>query len=355
MRVEHLEPGRPAPAGLVGAVLARDISVAAQRWAKGRRLSAEDLAALAVAPAAAPGGRPLTVLVPEAGDVHEDEAGARLAGIAVAGDAALAGLAMRGPSQSRVDLVASVAGVVVVRLAALDRLNRIDPLELFTVASGRIVAPGDLVASAKVAPHLVPSTVLAAAEAVTRRGGPIVRVRPFRPTRVAVVVKESVSAADRARFEASMLARVAGLGATLAGIVHVPDDPDAVAAALGAAVRGRGAARIVLTAGGASTDPGDAFFVAIERLGGRVVRRGVPAHPGSMLWLARLGGAAVVGLPSCGAYSRATAADLLLPLLVAGYPASRATVARLAHGGILDRSQRFRFPAYARELDAPEG
>ena len=29
------------------------------------------------------------------------------------------------------------------------------------------------------------------------------------------------------------------------------------------------------------------FFVAIEALGGRVVRRGVPAHPGSMLWLAR--------------------------------------------------------------------
>ena len=74
-----------------------------------------------------------------------------------------------------------------------------------------------------------------------------------------------------------------------------------------------------------------------------------------MLWLARLGRSAVVGLPSCGAYSRATAADLLLPLLVAGFPATPATVARLAHGGILDRTQRFRFPAYARQLDAPEG
>jgi hypothetical protein len=74
-----------------------------------------------------------------------------------------------------------------------------------------------------------------------------------------------------------------------------------------------------------------------------------------MLWLARLGRAAIVGLPSCGAYSRATAADLLLPLLVAGYPVSPATVARLGHGGVLDRTQRFRFPAYARELDAPEG
>ncbi len=281
--------------------------------------------------------------------------------MAVAGDAAAAGLTARGPAQSRVDLLASAPGVVEVRLAALERINRLDPVELFTVAAGRIVAAGDLVASAKIAPHLVPGRVLQAAEAIAGRGGPVVRVRPFQPLRVAVIVKQTLSAADRARFEASIAARVGGLGATLAGIAHVPDDPDAVAAALAEAVRGRGGARarggarIVLTAGGASTDPGDAFFVAIERLGGRVVRRGVPAHPGSMLWLARLGRAAVVGLPSCGAYSRATAADLLLPLLVAGYPASPATVARLAHGGILDRTQRFRFPAYARDLDAPEG
>jgi hypothetical protein len=351
MRVEHLEPGRTPSAGLVGAVLVRDLVVAGERWSKGRRLSWDDLTALA----AAPRDRPVTVLLPDPGDVNEDEAGLRLAGIAVAGDAELSGLAIRVPAQSRVDLVATVAGVVMVRLAALGRLNRIDPVELFTVADGRVVAPGDLVASAKIAPHLVSSSVLEAAASVSRRGGPIVRVRPFRPTRVAVVVKESVSATDRARFEASIGARVAGLGATLTGIAHVADSLEPVRQALAAATHGPGAARIVLTAGGASTDPGDPFFGAIETLGGRVVRHGVPAHPGSMLWLARVGRSAVVGLPSCGAYSRATAADLLLPLLVAGFPATPATVARLAHGGVLDRTQRFRFPAYARELDAPEG
>jgi molybdopterin biosynthesis enzyme len=95
--------------------------------------------------------------------------------------------------------------------------------------------------------------------------------------------------------------------------------------------------------------------VAIAALGGRVVRRGVPAHPGSMLWLARIGRTAILGLPTCGAYSKATAADLLLPRLLSGEDASERTVAKLGHGGILTRSQRFRFPAYARELDAPDG
>ena len=111
---------------------------------------------------------------------------------------------------------------------------------------------------------------------------------------------------------------------------------------------------LILTAGAASTDPLDACFVAIDALGGRVVRHGVPAHPGSMLWLARIGRTAILGLPTCGAYSKATAADLLLPRLLSGEPPTARTVAKLGHGGILTRSQRFRFPAYARELDAPE-
>ncbi len=75
MRVDHLEPGRPAPAGLVGAVLTRDLVVAGVRWVKGRRLSADDVAAFA----GEPGGRAVTVLVADAGDVHEDEAALPLA------------------------------------------------------------------------------------------------------------------------------------------------------------------------------------------------------------------------------------------------------------------------------------
>jgi hypothetical protein len=74
-----------------------------------------------------------------------------------------------------------------------------------------------------------------------------------------------------------------------------------------------------------------------------------------MLWLARIRRTAVLGLPTCGAYSKATAADLLLPRLFTGEPPSRTTVARLGHGGILTRDMRFRFPTYARRLEAPDG
>jgi hypothetical protein len=352
VRIEQLVPGERPDPDLVGAILTGDLQVAGERWPKGRRLSATDLASLATAdPATVKGHRErgrasLTVLVPETGDIHEDDAALRLAA-AVAGG----GLTRRGPAESRVDLLAAAGGVVHVRIGLLERLNRIDMIEVFSLFDGQVVAAGELVASAKIAPHLIPAAVLERAEA--RAGGRgIVGVAPFVARRVAVVVKESLHAPARARFEASVRAKVESLGSRLVGFEYVEDRLDSVARALQA---GSALGDVILTAGSASTDPSDPFFVAIDRLGGRVVRHGVPAHPGSMLWLARLGRVDILGLPTCGAYSKATAADLILPRLLTGERVSRGLVAGIGHGGVLTRSMRFRFPAYARELDAPDG
>ena len=347
MRVERVTPGRRAPARLAGSVLTRDLTVDGKRWSKGRRLSAEDLLALA----AAEPGQAVTVLVASGNELHEDDAALRLAK-AIAGP----GLDARGPNQSRLDLIASVDGVVHVRIVELERINRLDPLEVFTVFDGQVVEKGDLVASVKIAPHLVDAGVIDAGARIAGFGSqPIVEIAPFMPRRVGVVVKESVRATAKERFEASVRAKIEGLGSETLDIVYVEDDPDAVETAVGRFTRGAETADLILTAGSASTDPEDAFFLAIDALGGRVVRHGVPSHPGSMLWLARVGGTSILGLPTCGAYSKATAVDLLLPRLLAGEPASEATVAKLGHGGILTRDQRFRFPRYARDLDAPEG
>ena len=331
----------------MGAVLARDLRVGEERWSKGRRLSDDDLARLAEAEFA----DPITVIVLEAGEMHEDDAAVRLAD-AVGGR----GLTRRGPVQSRIDLVAAHDGVLNVDVANLEKLNRIDPLEVFTAFDGQVVAAGDLVASVKVAPHVVPGSVVEQGGRLAGFGStPIVWVAPFVRSTVGVVVKESVRGIARERFEASVRAKVEGLASQLSSIRYVDDDPDAVERSLHPLVAGREEVDLVLTAGAASTDPADAFFVAIERLGGRLVRRGVPAHPGSMLWLARVGGVPILGLPTCGAYSKATAVDLLLPRLLSGDPPTEKTVARLGHGGLLTRDQRFRFPPYARELDAPDG
>ena len=350
MRLERLVLGGRPPDGLDGAVLTRDLVVTGQRWSKGRRLSAADLQALGdLDPAVAPDG--LTLLVLESGDLHEDEAAIRLAD-AIGGP----NLTRRGPAESRVDFFAAADGVLHVRATEVERLDRIDPLEVFTALDGSVVKAGQLVASVKVAPHVVPASVVDAGARVARFGQrPLVWVAPFVPMRVGVLVKESVRARDRERFETNVRAKIEALGSQIVAFRYVADEEAAVEAAMRELATGPGALDVVLTAGGRSTDPGDPFFVALERIHGRLVRRGVPAHPGSMLWLGRIRRTAVLGLPTCGAYSKATAADLLLPRLLTGEPPSRETVSRLGHGGILTRDMRFRFPAYARDLEAPEG
>jgi hypothetical protein len=349
VRVERIEPGRRAPEGLVGSVLTRDLRVGGARWPKGRRLTAADLDALAADETAVPDGG-VTVLALEAGDLHEDDAALRLA--AAVGDDSVS---IRGPNESRVDLLAATDGVLFVRTRELELLNRIDPLEVFTAFDGSIVQAGDLVASIKVAPTVVDEAAVAAGERLTRAGRrPIIRVAPFKKMRVAVVVREAVRSLARERFETSVRAKVETLGSEIVSIVYAESDAE-VAAELRRASRGNGRVDIVLTAGGGSTDPMDPFFVAIDELGGEIVRRGVPSHPGSMVWLGRLGRTAVLGLPTCGAYSKATAADLVIPRLLTGERPSPLLVSPLGHGGILTRNQRFRFASYAADLDAPEG
>jgi len=293
----------------------------------------------------------ITLLIPEAGDVHEDAAALGLAA-AVAG----AGVTTRGPSESRVDLLAAHDGVLRVDAARLERVNRLDPVSVFSAYDGQVVALGSVVASVKVGPHLVARSVLERATVIARaHRGPVIDVHPFVRRRVAALVRETLGDAARARFEASVRTRVEHLGSQLTEIAYTGDDTDAVAVELERLSRGPAAAAILLTAGAGSTDPEDPLFVALDRLGGRVVSHGVPAHPGSMLWLGRLRRTTIIGLPTCGAYSRATAVDLLLPWLLTGDPPTRSTVARLGHGGLLTRDMRFRMPRYTQGLDAPEG
>ena len=63
-------------------------------------------------------------------------------------------------------------------------------------------------------------------------------VAPFLARGSAVVVKESVRATAKERFEASVRAKVEGLGSEIVDIVYVEDDADAVESAVGRFTRG---------------------------------------------------------------------------------------------------------------------
>src|SRR5258707_1802972 len=113
-------------------------------------------------------------------------------------------------------------------------------------------------------------------------------------------------------------------------------------------------AQIRIAAGPGSLDPLDPVFAGLERLGGRMIRHGAPAHPGSLLWIADLRGHPVLGMPACGMFSQATTFDLILPRILAGEPAGATELAALGHGGPPSPGSAFPFPPHPKNGAARE-
>ena len=353
MRAERLTPaalGRTEVAELVGAVLLAPVTVAAGVIEKGTRLDPAQAAALVAAASALTAPIPLAWL--DADELHEDEAAWRLAR-AVGGQGVIVGV----PHRSRVDLSAERAGVLHVNVEPLSRLNRIDPIEVFTLYHGSAVKAGEVVASVKVAPHVVPSAVVRKGEAFATGNARLVRVAPYLPLDIGAIVVEPASDTELARFEAAIRGKLTALGGKLDRVATVaaptPEETERKArSALEYLVLQR-RLQVVLVAGVSAGDPLSPFYAALEALGGQLLRRGVPAHPGSMLWLAELSGARLLGAPHCTTFGAVTAADLILPRMLTGEAVSAETLAELGHGGLLGPEMRFRFPEYARERRDP--
>lgn len=341
------------PDALSGAVLLAPVRLAGITIRKGTRLDAALGARLIAAARAGALDGPIRAGWPEPGDLHEDEAAAQLAA-AAAGQ----GIEPRPPRQSRLDLLAKWDGVLHVAVTALQRLNAIDALELFTLFHGQAVEAGQLVASVKVAPHLIPGSLVQQGVQIARECPPLVEVRPYQALEVGAIAAEAITGAALSRFDSGVRVKVEALGSRFLGTTVLdaaePDEAEHEArAALQSLVRERGVA-VILVGGVSSGDPLSPFYAALHGLGGRVLRHGVPAHPGSMIWLGELERTRLLGLPQCGMFALATAADLILPRLFTGERLTIESLAELAHGGVLGREMRFRFPPYARELDAPE-
>lgn len=275
-------------------------------------------------------------------DVHEDEAGARLAHVA-AGD----GVRVGHRSGGHWPLSATRRGIVQVRVHALHEVNAREGLSVYTLFDGHVVDSGEMVARAKITPFAMASSVLGEALDVARASEGLVGVRAFRPGRVGAIVLTSLGERNPAtlgRFAAALGEKVCWLGSALLEPVLVDSDRAAIANALEDVTR-RGAT-VVVVAGSKAMDDLDPTFLALADLDAERVRHGVPAHPGSLFWIARLRGVPVLGLPTCGLFSEATVFDLVLPRVLAGEDIGARELAALGHGGFLTRDMAFRFPPY---------
>lgn len=341
MKAIELTRAEVAPSRLAGSVLARDLRDQAGRivFAKGTVLTPADATPLAIL-----GWETLHLLQPEVGDIHEHEAGERLAGAAVG-----AGVGVGASGGGHWPLTAMHRGILEVRTEALDAVNFIEGLCVYTLYHGQVVEEGEVVARAKIVPFVLSASIVERGERIARGSAGLVGVRPFLRQRVGAVVQESLGSRGMARFREGLAEKVEWFGSALMEPAFVaPNEEDVAAGIMRLIAEG---AQIVALAGSKPMDPLDPAFGALTRAGATMVRHGVPAHPGSLFWLARAGEASIVGMPSCGLFSQATVFDLVLPRLLTGQTLEASDLARLGHGGFLTRDMAFRFPPYRQALE----
>jgi len=330
MRAHRLEGRTAGPHDIEGRVLVHDLGPDLR---KGTVLTAANLDRVRQA-------GEVHVVELEPGDLHEDVAAKRLA-------AALSGpnFEARPPVQSQARLIATRRGLVRVRAELVDAINGLGYMSVFTLMDGQAVAEGEEVAGCKVTPVAVPGRLIEEAERIAREQGPIIELLPFRPLRTFVVATERLKPKARDLFRAAVTAKLGWYGAEVLGVREVARTRDAVKDAYREAARLD--AELVLFAGASAIDPLDPAYAELTDAGGQLLQLGAPMHPGSMLWLARLNGAAVVGVASCAGFGRSSSLDLLLPFVFAYGRADAKDLLRLGHGGLIEAAAGRRFPPYS--------
>ncbi|HTY78981.1 MAG TPA: hypothetical protein VMI34_14250 [Candidatus Bathyarchaeia archaeon] len=336
MKAIALGRGGTTAEDLEGRVICQDVRDTSRKIVveKGAVLDATSAARLLELP-----WQTLHVLELEPGDLHEEPAGARLAQAAV-GD----GVAVKGYHGGQWTLSATRRGLLRVKREALAHVNTQEGMAVFTLYDLQPVEAGETVGRAKISPLAIAESLVKRAEERAWAAGGLLSVKSFAPRRIGALTRSNLEARQRARFEAALTEKVDWLESTLLPVRYCDDEPGAVVDAL-TALAGEGA-DILIAAGAASLDPLDSIFEGLRLAGGQMIRHGVPAHPGSLLWVARWNERPVLGMPACGMFSQATAFDLVLPRILAAEAVGIAELAGLGHGGLLSRDSAWRFPPY---------
>ena len=307
------------------AILAHGLQLESMTLKKGQIVTAARRRALSEA-----GVEKIVVARLDPGDVGEDEAARRLA-------ERLAGAHLRRepPFTGRVNLFAQAAGLVVVDAKAINRVNGVDEaITVATLAPFRAVAAGDMAATVKIIPFAAPGAALERACAALPAGG-AVSIAPFRPLRFAVAstTLPGLAASVVARTLRTLEARLAPAGASIVAAERVAHEASALAGAL-ERLAAKGDALVIFGAS-ATADRRDVIPAAIEAIGGRIERFGMPVDPGNLLLLAARGDLPIVGAPGCARSPNENGFDWVLRRILAGAPIAAADIEAMGVGGLL--------------------
>ena len=308
-----------------GAILAHSEAICGGRLRKGLILGAADIAALRAA-----GLRHVTVARLEPGDMGEDAAAACLAA-ALVPEPLAQGLSVGTAFTGRVNLNATIAGIVELDAAAIHRLNLIHPsVTLATLAPFQRVTPGMLVGTVKIITYGVAEAAVQAAVIAAQAA---IRIRPvvLRDAGLILTDAPGLDAKIALKGRRAVEARLRALGMALSAVETVPHQVAAIADALTTLP---GDLALILT-GTATSDLFDTAPQAVRAAGGRVHRFGMPVDPGNLLFHGEQAGRAVIGLPGCARSPALNGADWVLERYACGLRPEDGDIAAMGVGGLL--------------------
>ncbi|MDR3515777.1 MAG: molybdopterin-binding/glycosyltransferase family 2 protein [Azospirillaceae bacterium] len=323
-----------------GALLAHAVKLPQGPFRKGRVLSAADITALRDA-----GIHDVVVARPGADDDGEDWAAARVA-TAATGAHLVASAAFTG----RVNLFATVPGLVLIDVSRLHALNLVnEAVTIATLPAFAVVEPRQMVATIKVIPFAVPRTVVDRCAAEAAAGPPLIRIAPFQSLSCSLVQTrlDGTKSAMLDKTTAVTRNRLAALGCRLDQEFRVAHERDALARVI-ADVRLTGSDLVLIAGASAITDRRDVVPAAIEQAGGQVRHFGMPVDPGNLLLLADLpvpepraarAWIPVLGLPGCARSPTTNGLDWVLERLAAGLTVTSHDICLMGLGGLLSESQ----------------
>jgi molybdenum cofactor synthesis domain-containing protein len=200
------------------------------------------------------------------------------------------------------------------------------------------------VAGTRIIPLTIRESKIKRVEEICRKERPILKILPFHPKKVGIIVTGSEICEKRIKDRSAGIVKkkVEALGSRVVSKAAVPDNPWLIAEKI-RRMRTAGC-QVIVTTGGLSVDPDDVTREGIQRSGAEVIFYGVPVLPGSMSAYARLGKTVILGAPACVIHDPITALDLFLPRVLADDPIFAEEVALLGHGGLCLKCPVCRYP-----------
>lgn len=329
LEVETIKVTRVKTEEAVGMILSHDITrivkgeAKGPAFKKGHIVRAEDIPLLLDI-----GKEHLYSLKLEDGDVHEDEAGRRIAE-AAAGE----GLELKGPSEGKIEFIASIDGLLKINVNALQQLNSNADVIMATLHNNTPVRKGTVLAGTRVIPLVVREETVRQAEEICRNAAPLIEIKPYQPCKMGLLItgREVYECRIEDAFGPVMKEKARVFGLEEPKIVYAPDEAEVIASKIKELIA-EGVDLVVVT-GGMSVDPDDVTPRGIQLSGALIEKYGAPVFPGAMFLLAYHGNVPVVGVPACGMYFKTTIFDLVLPRLLAGERVAAGDIIALGHGG----------------------